>query len=146
MSEEELRREAVRRRLAGEGPSEIAEALGRTTRWVRKWVARHDADGDGEGWAESRSRAPHRSPTRTPAELEALILAARERLVANRRAQYGSLAIQWELRRVGVAEIPPARTIERVLSRAGVTQPRRRQPGYVPRSRAEMRRSAAAAV
>lgn len=131
MSEEELRREAVRRRLAGESPTEIAEALGRTTRWVRKWVARHDSGGHDEGWAESRSRAPHRSPSRTSAELEALILAARERLVANPRAQYGALAIQWELRRVGVETIPPARTIERVLARAGVSRPRRRQPGYV---------------
>lgn len=131
MSEEELRQEAVRRRLAGESPTEIAEALGRTTRWVRKWVARHDTDGHDQGWAKSRSRAPHRSPTRTPAELEALILAARERLVANPRAQYGALAIQWELRRVGVTEIPPARTIERVLARAGVSRPRRRQAGYV---------------
>lgn len=130
MSEEELRQEAVRRRLAGESPAEIAEALGRTTRWVRKWVARHGDDGS-DGWAESRSRAPHRSPTRTPAELEALILAARARLVANPRAQYGSLAIQWELRRVGVVEIPPARTIERILTRHGVARPRRRQPGYV---------------
>lgn len=131
MSEEELRQEAVRRRLAGESPTEIADALGRTTRWVRKWVARHDAEGDSERWAESRSRAPHRSPTRTSDQLEALILAARSRLVANPRAQYGALAIQWELRRVGVAEIPPARTIERVLARAGVSRPRRRQPGYV---------------
>lgn len=131
MSEDELRREAVRRRLAGESPTEIALALGRTTRWVRKWVARHDEDGDADGWAESRSRAPHRSPARTSAELEALILAARARLVANPRAQYGSLAIQWELRRVGVEAIPPARTIERVLARAGASRPRRRQPGYV---------------
>lgn len=131
MSEEELRQEAVRRRLAGEGPTEIAEALGRTTRWVRKWVARHGTEGHDERWSESRSRAPLSSPTRTSAELEALILAARERLVANPRAQYGSLAIQWELRRVGVTEIPPARTVERVLARAGVSRPRRRQPGYV---------------
>lgn len=134
MSEEELRREAVRRRLGGESPTEIAEALGRTTRWVRKWVARHDSGGREEGWAESRSRAPLSSPKRTPGELEALILAARERLVANPRAQYGSLAIQWELRRVGVIEIPPARTIERVLARARVTSPRRRQVGYVSKA------------
>jgi hypothetical protein len=69
----------------------------------------------------------------TPAELETLILAARARLVANPRAKYGSLAIQWELRRIGVGQIPPARTIERVLERNGVAQPRRRQSGYVPK-------------
>lgn len=130
MSEERLRREAVRRRLAGEGPEEIAAALGRTSRWVRKWVARHAEESGQDTWAQSRSRAPHTSPTRTPDELARQILAARERLVANPRAQYGSLAIQWELRRLGVEPIPPSRTIERVLQRAGVSRPRRRSPRY----------------
>lgn len=97
MSEEELRREAVRRRLAGESPGEIAEALGRTMRWVRKWVARHDENGDEERWAQDRSRAPHRSPTQLDDQTRELILAVRERLVSNPRAQYGALAIQWEL-------------------------------------------------
>lgn len=106
MSEEELRKEAVRRRLAGESPCEIAEVLGRTTRWVRKWVQRHGEEGQDNAWAKGRSRVPHRSPTRTPDDLRGHILAARERLVANPRAQYGSLAIQWELRRLGVEPIP----------------------------------------
>lgn len=131
VSEEELRREAVRRRLAGESPSEIAEALHRTTRWVRKWVARHEDSGDRDDWAEARSRAPRSSPTKLDDETRDLILAARGRLEANPRAQYGPLAIQWELRRIGVSDIPPSWTIERVLSRAGVTRPRRRQAGYV---------------
>lgn len=126
MSEEKLREEAVRRRLAGEGPAEIAVALGRTTRWAgSKWVARHGEEGHDDAWAQGRSRAPHHSPTRTQVELEDRVLAARARLVANPRAQYGALAIQWDLRRVGVEPIPPARTIERILARAGVAQPRR---------------------
>lgn len=131
MSEEELRREAVRRRLTGESPSEVADALGRTTRWVRKWVARHAEDADGDGWAQSRSRAPHTHPNQTPAAVEQQVLDARARLVANPRAQYGALAVQWELRRLGVDPIPPARTIERVLARAGVARPNRRPAGYV---------------
>ncbi len=127
MSEEELRQEAVRRRSEGENPTEIAAALGRTTRWVRKWVARHQSDGHDDQWAQSRSRAPLTSPTKTPSGIEAQILASRKRLVANPRAQYGSLAIQWDLRRVGVDPIPPSRTIERVLARNSVPQPRRQQ-------------------
>jgi len=130
LSEEELRREAVRRRLAGESPEQIGRELGRTSRWVRKWVVRHAEEGQEDSWAASHSRAPHRSPTRTAEELRDQILAARERLVANPRAQYGSLAIQWELRRLGVDPVPPARTIERVLARAGVSRPRRRSPRY----------------
>ena len=93
MSEEELRQEAVRRRLAGVSPTGIAQALGRSHRWVRKWVAGH-GEAPGEEWAASRSRAPHRSPSRTPADVEADILAARGRLVANPRAHNGSVAIQ----------------------------------------------------
>jgi len=55
-SEEEKRREAVLRVLAGEPPSKVAADLGRSDRWVRKWVARYDpAD---EARAADLSRAP----------------------------------------------------------------------------------------
>ena len=47
-----LRREAARRRLAGESPRAVARDLGRTRQWVAKWAARYDP-----GWAEGRSRA-----------------------------------------------------------------------------------------
>ncbi len=115
MSEKELRVEAVRRRLAGESPEEIAADLNRTTRWVRKWVgARHAEDDRDPDWAMGRSQAPLSSPNQTPDMLRDQILAARRRLEANPRAQYGSLAVQWELRRLGVDPIPPACTIERI--------------------------------
>ena len=133
MSEEELRKEAVRRRRGGESSEEIAAALGRTDRWVRKWVARAEEEASDEGWAKGRSRVPHRSPTRTPAELRRLIVDARLRLEANPRAQYGPLAVAWELRRLGVDPIPNRWTIEREIARAGLVKPRRRSAGYVPK-------------
>jgi putative transposase len=131
VSEEELRKEAVRRRMAGEGAEEIAAALGRTPRWVRKWVARAQQEPD-EGWSLGRSRAPHRSPNRTPAWLSKAIVDARMRLQSNPRAQYGPLAVAWELRRVGIEPIPTRWTIEREIARAGLARPRRRTAGYVP--------------
>lgn len=131
MTEEELRKEAVRRRQAGESAEEVAAALGRTSRWVRKWSARAEAETGNEAWAMGRSRAPHVSPTRTPDEVRRAILDARGRLVANPRAQYGPLAVAWELRRMGVEAIPPRWTIERVIADAGLGHPRRRQGGYV---------------
>lgn len=132
-TEVELRREAVRRRLAGESPVEIAHTLGRSRQWVAKWVRRQEAEaGD---WATGRKRGPARAPHRTAPELEALVLAVRERLVANPWAQVGAEAIAWEMRKLGV-EAPPRRTIERILARAGVTKSRRRsgrrQPKGVP--------------
>jgi putative transposase len=132
VSEEELRQEAVRRRRAGETPEVIAAELGRTSRWVRKWVARADEE-VGSSWAQGRSRAPLSSPTRVPDEVRSLILDARRRLVANPRAQYGALAVAWELRRMGVEPIPGPWTIERVISAAGLARPRRRPFGYVPK-------------
>jgi putative transposase len=133
VSDEDLRKEAVRRRRGGESAEEIAEALGRTARWVRKWVVRAEEEAGDEGWAKGRSRAPHRSPGRTPEELRRLIVDARLRLEANPRAQYGPLAVAWELRRLGVDPIPNRWTIEREIARAGLAKPRRRPYGYVPK-------------
>jgi len=131
-SEEELRKEAVRRRLAGESPERIADSLGRSRRWVAKWVGRHDpANAD---WATGAKRGPERAPHRTAAELEALVLAVRERLVANPWAQVGADAIAWELGKLG-AEPPPRRTIERIIARGGAARRRgggRRKPKGVP--------------
>ncbi|HVA31205.1 MAG TPA: integrase core domain-containing protein [Gaiellaceae bacterium] len=131
-TEVELRREAVRRRLAGESPEEIALSLGRTRQWVAKWVGRHDpADAD---WAAGRKRGPARAPHRTAVETETLVLAVRERLVTNPWAQVGADAISWELEKLGV-EPPPRRTVERIIARAGATRRRtgrRRQPKGVP--------------
>ncbi len=130
--EEGLRREAVRRRLAGESPEEIGRSLGRSRRWVAKWVGRHDR-GDAD-WAKGAKRGPARAPHRTAAETEALVLAVRERLVANPWAQIGADAVAWELDKLGVGP-PPRRTIERIVARAGATRRRsggRRQPKGVP--------------
>jgi transposase len=133
-TEAELRREAVRRRLAGESPAEIASSLGRSRQWVAKWVRRQE--GGDEEWAAGAKRGPERAPQRTDVALEALVLAVRGRLVANAWAQVGAEAIAWELRKLGVVP-PPRRTIERILARGGATAVRRRsssrrQPKGVP--------------
>ena len=121
-SEEQLRTEAVGRRLAGQSPKRIAASLGHTRRWVSKWVARH-ASGEQE-WACGRK--PGRVVNRTGAALEAQVIAVRRRLQENPWAQIGSDAIAWELEKLGV-EPPPRRTIERILKRAGLVQRRRRE-------------------
>ena len=43
-----LRREAARRRLAGESPGAIATDLGLTRQWVAKWAARYDPHDPGK--------------------------------------------------------------------------------------------------
>jgi hypothetical protein len=121
MSEVEaaLRVEAARRRLAGESPETIAADLGRTRQWVAKWAARFDPHDP--SWARGRSRAPKRVANRTSEDVEARVLAVRARLSENPWAQLGAEAIAWELEKLGGA-VPPVRTIEEILSRAGVTR------------------------
>jgi putative transposase len=128
----ELRREAARRRLAGESPRAIARDLGRTRQWVAKWAARYDPLD--ASWAQGRSRAPRRVAARTDAQVEARVLAVRARLEENPWAQVGAPAIAWELEKLG-AVVPPLRTIERILARAGATErrrPRRRASKGIP--------------
>jgi putative transposase len=131
-SEVALRREAVRRRLAGESPAAIARDIGRTRQWVAKWSGRYDPSDP--GWANGRSRAPTRVARRTAADVEAQVLEVRARLERNPWAQVGAPAIAWELDKLG-ARVPPARTIERILARAGATRrerPQRRLSKGVP--------------
>ena len=118
------RREAGRRRLAGESPRAIARDLGRTRQWVAKWAARFDPNDP--SWAEGRSRAPKRVANRTDAGVEARVLEVRKRLEENPWAQVGAPAIAWELEKLG-AVVPPQRTIEEILQRAGATK--RERPG-----------------
>jgi putative transposase len=122
-----MRGEAARRRLAGESPRAIAGDLGRTRQWVAKWGARYDPHDP--SWAQGYSRAPRRVARRTDAEIEAQVLEVRALLEANPWAQVGAPAIAWELEKLG-AVVPPERTIERILARAGATgreRPGRRQ-------------------
>lgn len=125
--EEGLRREAVRRRIAGETEAEVAADLGRSQRWVRKWLARYRTDPSRDGWFVSRSRAPKRRPGATPEQVVEQVLEARRKLEDDPRAQRGAAAIAWQLAVMGMAEadIPPARTIERIVSKAGLAKPRR---------------------
>ena len=121
-SEEDLRVEAVRRRLAGESPERIVRSVGRSRRWVSKWVARHEPAK--EEWAASRR--PGRVVNRTDAALEAQVVAVRARLAEDPWAQVGSDAIAWELSKLDV-DAPCTRTIERSLARAGLVHQRRRE-------------------
>ena len=124
-AEEKLRREAVRRSLAGESAAAIATELRRSRRWVVKWLARYDPRE--EAWARERSRAPQRVANRSAPKLEALVLAVRRRLQANPWAQIGATAILWELTKLHLRQLPEPRTVERILERAGVPRRERRE-------------------
>src|SRR5664280_60600 len=117
-----LRREAARRRLAGESPEAIAQDLGRTRQWVAKWAGRYDPENP--SWAEGRSRAPKHVADRTPEDIAERVLAVRGRLAENPWAQVGAEAISWELSKLGgPAAAPPAHRALRAPRRSPQRRP-----------------------
>lgn len=124
--EAQARREAVRRVLSGERPADVAAALDRSVRWVHKWVSRYDPGAP--DWAKGASRAARHVANRTGPEIEAVVLEVRGRLAADPWSQVGAVAIAWELRKLGLDQVPELRTIERILARHGIRRrPRREQ-------------------
>src|SRR5437868_12086815 len=109
MGEAGLRREAVRRYLQGESPSEIARDLNRSRQWVYLCWWHYDEDPQTD-FADA-SRAPHHSPQQTSPEVERLIVALRKKLEAGESEEmpYGLIGtgeIQSRLEGLGIDPLP----------------------------------------
>lgn len=125
-SEQALRREAIRRRLAGERRGEICQDLGRATSWFDKWWAiyRHDPYND----LRDRSRAPHTSPQQLPSEVAQTVVTLRRTLEAAQTSntKYGLIgprAIQGRLDELKVRPLPSPSMIQRILQLHELTHP-----------------------
>ncbi len=121
------RQRAIHLLRAGQSVGEVAQALGRSERWVRKWRQRFRK----EGWEglKSRSRRPKRLSRRLPEAVRQAIRETRSELEAEAATgeglkYIGSPAIRTRLQEKGISPLPSCRTIERVLREAGVTHPR----------------------
>lgn len=118
-SEQELRREAIRRRLSGERRIDICRDLGRSLRWFDKWWSAFTRDPHLD--FADRSRAPLIRPTTTPWEMEQLIVELRERMESADCGLIGARAIAGQLVDLKVTPRPSQRTIQRILARHGLT-------------------------
>jgi len=121
------RQRAIHLLRAGYSAAQVAQALGRSERWVRKWWQRFRK----EGWKglESQSRRPQRFARRLPDEVYQAIRETRSELesqaATGRGLKYiGSQAVRTRLREKGVSPLPSCCTIERVLHDARMTHPR----------------------
>lgn len=117
-----IRRQAVRCRLADETVDQICRSLQRTSTWFYKWWCRYQAEG--VSGLRNRSRAPVRVANKTDPEIEQRILQIRQRLEATPFEQIGAQRIRAELIGLGYTSIPAANTIEMILHRHELTQPR----------------------
>jgi transposase InsO family protein len=111
--------------------SELCQRFGISRKTGYKMLARHAELG--LAGLKDGSRAPKAHPNQTPPEVEAAILRVRKA-----HPTWGSKKILWALDRERPDEDWPARsTVEEILKRAGVVEPRdrrlRRQPCSPPR-------------
>lgn len=129
--EEDLRQEAIRRYLAGESPKSVYVSLRRSERWFFKWLARYRT-GE-QAWFHDYSRIPEKLAGRTDGVTEELVCCIRRRL-EEQNEFCGAQAILWELEDLQWPRLPSLRTINRILKRNDLIQPR--QKGYQPKGKA----------
>ncbi len=120
--ERQLRRQAIGLSLRGWTPSAILARIPRSRQWLWKWRRRF---GDQRrGGLSSRSRQPRRAPTVYTPALRQVVVRLRRRLQRARVGLIGAATIQHELQRLDVLRpVPSTSTIQRILQRAGLTQP-----------------------
>jgi hypothetical protein len=107
--------DAVKRYLSGEKPSNIYKPLDKPKQWLWFWLNRYNPKD--ENWYKDKPKTPKVSPNKTPKEIENLVCSIRNKLANTKYAQIGALAIQWELKKLGIKQIPLIRTIDRILKR-----------------------------
>lgn len=124
--EQELRQEAIRRRLEGQSRPTISKALRRSLSWVAKWWAeyRHNPKTD---FADP-SRAPHTVSRCIPLAVARAVVNLRRTLEAARTPEtkygfIGARAIRTELERQHITPLPSLATIQRILMRHALTHP-----------------------
>ncbi len=113
-SQEQLRKEAIRRYLSGESPKTISRSLNKSKRWFFKWLERYQKTNP--DWFKDQPKTPHLLANKVEEGIENLIVSIRKRLEDTKYAQIGANVIQWELRKFGI-EPPPVWTINRILKR-----------------------------
>lgn len=119
---EEARRAEALRLVTEEGLSvtAAAAAVGRSRRWLSKWAARFNV---GEELSD-RSRASSTSFRASSEDFVDVVLEYRRRLETDPVSSVGGLSILAAMERDGLTGLPSVRSIERILTRAGVSRPR----------------------
>jgi hypothetical protein len=125
-NEQNLRREAIRRRVQGERRCDICRDLNRATSWFDKWWAEYRRNPQTD--FADRSRAPHRSPHQMPAAVVQAVLAIRQTLeqATTPQTRYGLIgarAIWTRLKELHVSPLPSEPTIQRILAQHQLTHP-----------------------
>jgi putative transposase len=124
MEDDQFKQERIRailRLLEGESPQAICTSLKRSKSWLYKWLERYLTGG--VDWNHSRTHRPGAFPRQTSSDTEEIVKMIRLSLY-NRNLFCGAQAIHWEMEDQGLTVLPSIRTINRILSREGLTHRR----------------------
>ena len=132
-----VRQTAIRLRLAGESVESICRTLKRSEAWFHKWWRRYLESGP-EGLYDL-TRGNRQVINRTPPHIERAVISVRRRLAARatpqtRYSKIGAAQIRAELEALGYAPLPSTRTIERIVTQAGLACPPLRLASRMPSS------------
>ena len=114
---------AVKRFEKGEDWWSICTSLGKSKAWLYKWVRRYKRDG--ESCLEDHSRRPLTNPMHMGSDIEEIVRTIRKSL-SGKDLFCGAQAILWEMEDLGVAPLPSASTINRILKRSGLVKLQKR--------------------
>ena len=132
-----VRQTAIRLRLAGESVKSICRTLKRSEAWFYKWWRRYLEAGPVGLYDLTRG---HRQVVnRTPPHIERAVVSIRRRLAAHatpqtRYSRIGAAQIRAELEALGHSPLPSLRTIERIVTRAGLSCPPLRLTSRIARN------------
>lgn len=117
--EQDLRREAIRRRLNGEQRKDICRDLQRSTQWFDKWWSVFNRDPQTD--FADRSRAPL-TVAKTSPEIISLVIDLRQKFESADVGLIGARAIWGKLVELKVKPLPCERTIQRILEQHSLTR------------------------
>jgi putative transposase len=125
-TEQNVRRDAIRRHVLGERPKDICRDLGRSPSWFDKWWAEYRRDPQTD--FADHSRAPRTSPHQTSEQVAQAIVTARQTLEAanlpdTKYGLIGAHAVRAHLERLGIKPLPSDPTIQRIMARRELTHP-----------------------
>jgi transposase len=113
-AQEQRRKQAIARYLAGENIDVICRDLHCAQSWLYTWKARYQADA--LEWAKSVSTPPQHKPSQLPQRMQQRVGALRRTSTPSGKPASAE-AIQQELKHQGIKPIPAQRTIYRMLQR-----------------------------
>jgi len=113
--EQQKRIEAIKWYFSGLRPTRIYRALGKTKRWFYFWLKRYNSKR--KDWFRNKPVVNRVIHNKIDPRTETLVCTIRKRLADTKYAQRGALAVQWELKKLGIKSIPPIWTINRIIQR-----------------------------